>query len=288
MLFPYRVDVLFPRVPWANWLLIALCVAGFLIEQALPEEILNLLVLETWDPAGLLGHLFLHVNLWHLAANMLFLWVFGNAVCARIGNGTYLAAYFACGLAAAAIHLLMDGSPAVGASGAINGVVGLYLVLYPRNEICCAYLIFLKPGVFEISGFWLILLWFLMDMLGALLGTAGDVAYWAHLGGFFGGMGCGAFLLLFHKVTFDRADLPHLLELLFPTRFRTQSEPKAAIPQSEPEPAFYLYSSEQQLGPYPLPAIRQLLKTEQIMPTDYIFDPILQTWRPLREFLLYK
>jgi len=291
MLIPYRVDVLFPRVPWANWVLIALCSLGFLLEGFLPEDILNPLVLETWHPAGLLGHLFLHLDLFHLLGNMLFLWVFGNAVCARIGNGAYLGAYFVCGLVAAAIHLLMDGHPAIGASGAINGVVGLYLVLYPRNEICCAYFIVFKPGTFEISGYWLILLWFVMDILGAVFGAGGEVAYWAHIGGFLGGFGCGILLLGMKRVAFDQADLPHLFERWFPSQshvFSQSPQSNSSRKTSKPEPEYYLYSNEQQLGPYSLPAIRQLLATEHIGSTDYIFDPALQTWRPLREFLLYK
>jgi membrane associated rhomboid family serine protease len=293
-LIPYRVDVLFPRVPWANWLLIALCavVFGLDVSGHIPDIIYESMVLENWHPAGLFGHMFLHLDIFHLLGNMLFLWLFGNAVCARIGNGTYLATYLVSGLLAAAIHLLMDGEPAMGASGAVNGIVGLYLAIYPRNDICCAYIFVVKPGTFEISGFWLILLWFLMDIFGALSG-GGDIAYWAHVGGFLAGLGSGFLLLYLRRVTFNVADLPHLLQLVFPSRFQDipafeRAGLNVAEKIPEPEPEFFLYSGDQQLGPYPLKVVRQLMGSGQVAQTDFIYDDTTQAGRPLNEFMMYK
>lgn len=287
LLVPYRVDVLFPRMPWANWLLMGLCILVHLASRFVPEEVLEAFVLDGWLPLGIVGHMFLHADISHLVGNMMFLWVFGNACCARIGNGTYLVVYFLCGLMAAVTHLLIDGDPAIGASGAINGVVGLYLALYPRNEIWCAFLIIVKFGTFELSGYWLILLWFVMDIFGAI--TGGDrIAYWAHLGGFLSGVGCGFLLLWFRRVIFDRADLPHLFESLLPSLFKEPSVPvKTFVPVVE-QPAevfYYLHCGEQQLGPYPLATIRQLLAMSQVADTDYIFDQEAQEWKVIREFL---
>src|SRR5690606_4238592 len=100
------------------------------------------LVLYGWGLSGMFGHVFLHGGLLHLFGNMLFLWAFGNAVCAKVGNFRYAALFFVLAFASAAVHNLFDGHPAIGASGAINGVVGLFLVYFPRNDIRCFWWFF--------------------------------------------------------------------------------------------------------------------------------------------------
>jgi hypothetical protein len=127
---------------------------------------------------------------------MLFLWIFGNAVCAKIGNLKYLLLYVLFGVAAGVTHLLCNGGPVLGASGALNGVVGMYLVLFYENEITCLFACwFILPYVrwFELSGIWLILFWLFWDIVGAV-GGGSHMAYFAHLGGFATGFGI-AFLL---------------------------------------------------------------------------------------------
>lgn len=194
LLIPYRVDVPMARWPVANVAILATMVLAFGAQLGMSATRLEELVLGGTSAVGWVTYMWLHGGVFHLLGNMLFLWVFGNAVCAKLGNLVYAPVYVGLGLVAAAAHMAFDGSPAVGASGAINGVVGLYLVLYPRNDISCFYLLLFRPGTFTASSFWLILMWLAFDVLGVALGAPG-VAYWAHLGGFAVGFGLGLILL---------------------------------------------------------------------------------------------
>jgi membrane associated rhomboid family serine protease len=143
-----------------------------------------------FSPPQLVSCLFVHADLAHLLGNMLFLFVFGNAVNAKLGHGLFLAAYLALGALAGAAWLLVgDGRPVVGASGAIMGAVGIFLVLFPRNEVRVFYLWALaSAGVVTIASGWLILFYLGCDLLGALFGGGGPVAYAAHLAGAAGGI----------------------------------------------------------------------------------------------------
>ena len=195
MLIPYQVDVPMSRWPIMNFALIGgITVVSLLTFIAGDTETVNRMVLHGWAPTGLFGHMLLHVGLMHLIGNMLFLWVFGNAVCAKITNIAYLPLFVALGLFAAATHNVLDGGAAVGASGAINGIVGMYLVFYPLNNVSCVWIFGLYGNTFSISGMWLILLWLLFDIWGATTGEAG-VAYWAHLGGIAAGAGLASVML---------------------------------------------------------------------------------------------
>ena len=135
----------------------------------------------------LLTSMFLHSGLAHILGNMLFLWIFGDNVEDFYGHATYLLFYLVCGVGSGLLHVLFNlhsTLPALGASGAISGVMGAYLVLYPRSQILTLVFIFLIPipAVFILVG------WFLMQFLSAIgtLGTttSGGVAWWAHVGGF--------------------------------------------------------------------------------------------------------
>ncbi|MGQ9591044.1 MAG: rhomboid family intramembrane serine protease [Planctomycetota bacterium] len=194
LLFPYSADVPIYRWPIANFCLIGVLVLAFLVETQLPEQDLEAFILQGWNPTGILGHMWLHVSLVHLVGNCIFLWVFGNAVSAKIGNGRFILAYLGFGLVGALTHLASDGRPAVGASGAINGIVGLYLTLYPTNQISCFFFILFRFGTFSVSGFWMILVWFAFDVVGAIRG-GGSAAYQAHLGGFAAGCALGYLML---------------------------------------------------------------------------------------------
>ncbi len=199
MIIPYQVDVPMSRWPIANFAIIVVTtIVSIVALEALYDEqpwAISMILFD-WSPSGLFGHMFLHAGIVHLIGNMLFLWVFGNAVCAKIGNAWFPATYFGLGLLAAAAHVLIDGAPAVGASGAINGVVGMFLVLYPLNGISCFW-----PGgiwwgsvTFCISSYWMILLWFLFDIWGAM-GADSGVANWAHIGGFVAGVAIAVAML---------------------------------------------------------------------------------------------
>ena len=193
MVIPYRVDVPFNHKPVANWILIASIVIAF-FTTIFDMESSQRFVLEGWDIRGLFGHMWLHGGIVHLIGNLIFLWVFGNAVCSKVGNIFYLPIYVTLGLIAAVSHNIFTGGPAIGASGAINGIVGMYLVFFPENEMDCFFLLLFKPIYFTLSGYWMILLWFVFDILGAANG-GGNVAYFAHIGGFLGGFGMASLLL---------------------------------------------------------------------------------------------
>jgi membrane associated rhomboid family serine protease len=135
--------------------------------------------------------MFLHANLLHIGGNMLFLWIFGNNVEDALGRFRYLIFYFVCGWAAAMIQIGSAPNsliPTLGASGAIAGVLGAYLVLYPNARVWSLvpfFFYFLAP----IRAFWVIIVWVIYDILPAFFNPqgVGGVAYFAHLGGFAAG-----------------------------------------------------------------------------------------------------
>ncbi|MDD5011683.1 MAG: rhomboid family intramembrane serine protease [Phycisphaerae bacterium] len=215
MIIPWQVDVPQERLPLANWLIIGVII-GFFVWQlnqintyhttiareivdntakqnqdlTIKTDLFNGLVLNGWKARELLGHMWLHGGWMHLVGNLLFLWIFGNAVCAKIGQIPFIIVYLIFGVAAGAAHLFFTGGPAIGASGAINGVVGMYLVLFPTNTITGFYLMvfpFLYWKPFEIPSYILILIWLAYDIFGAATG-GGHIAYFAHLGGFAAGI----------------------------------------------------------------------------------------------------
>jgi membrane associated rhomboid family serine protease len=246
--FPWRVDVPQDRWPVMNWLIILVTMAVFVLqvsdiiayhaarpdahvrdtpsaapgtatpskrpdEAPLPKTqdipgITGKLMLRGWSLRGLFGYMWLHNGLRHLLGNMLVLWIFGSAVCAKIGNLRYLLLYVLLGVTAGVVHLLVSPGGVMGASGAINGVIGMYLVLFYQNDITCVFgfwfIVPLYVRTFAISGIWLILSWLLWDVVGAFAPGASKVAYFAHIGGF--GAGFGVALLMCAKgwITMER------------------------------------------------------------------------------------
>jgi membrane associated rhomboid family serine protease len=237
LIIPYHVDVPYERRPFANWLILGLMVAVFLQhsfsikygfettyqqqseksqgdsggsaqQQGGEEKVeikhpLSPWILHGWNIQGLIGHMWLHNGILHLLGNMLFLWLFGNAVCAKVGNKWFPLMYLGFGFAAAATHLLFEGGPAMGASGAINGVVGMFLVFFPENDTSAVFtLFFMYWKRFSISSYWLILLWFVFDIWGAMT-SIDNVGYFAHLGGFAAGFVLAVFMLERKWVTME-------------------------------------------------------------------------------------
>ncbi len=138
--------------------------------------------------------MFMHADLWHLGGNMLYLHIFGDNIEDSFGHGRYFLFYFLSGFAASMFFILTNINsdiPAIGASGAISGVLGAYLVLYPKARVLT--LVFLGwifpvliPAIF-LLGFWFILqLLYGIQALG--LGAVSSIAYWAHIGGFIAGL----------------------------------------------------------------------------------------------------
>ncbi len=129
----------------------------------------------------------LHGGWLHLAGNMLFLWVFGNAVEYKFRHIGYASLYIASAVAAGLLHYAMDGSPFVGASGAINGIMGAFIVFFPRNDVQVLLFVRLMPTSFTMSSIWLVLFYVAWDVTFILLGAGGSVALWAHVGGLLAG-----------------------------------------------------------------------------------------------------
>ena len=141
--------------------------------------------------------MFLHGGWGHLLGNALFLWVFGNNVEDSMGRVRFLVFYLVCGVAAAAAHVLVDPAspvPTVGASGAISGVLGAYLVLYPRVRVRVLVFIVVFVTIVRVPAWVTLVLWFayqvvagLPDLLTVRTEVSGGVAVWAHVGGFVAG-----------------------------------------------------------------------------------------------------
>jgi membrane associated rhomboid family serine protease len=153
--------------------------------------------------------MFLHGGIWHIAGNMLYLFIFGAAVEGRLGPGRYLGFYFAAGLAAAVATVLMEPAsrvPVIGASGAIAGVLGAYFVMYPRGRILTILPLFVFIQLIEIPAVIFLLLWFAVQLWAGLekgggpAAIAGGVAWWAHVGGFLFGMALGPLLARPEKI----------------------------------------------------------------------------------------
>jgi membrane associated rhomboid family serine protease len=211
-MIPLRVvDILRTRVAICNGFLIILNVLVFIYEISLPPRAGEALVytfglIPSHTELLFSGHsitfnqvflpmvtsMFLHGGWMHLLGNMLFLWVFGGAVEEALGHFQYLIFYFIGGIGAAIVHTIFNwGSmvPTVGASGAISGVMGAFIVLFPRARVAT-----LIPALFlfftiRIPAFLMLGYWFFLQIFSgvASLGVGGDkggVAWWAHVGGF--------------------------------------------------------------------------------------------------------
>lgn len=205
-MFPLRDTVQARSLPLMNWTLIAVNVLVFMLLLSGPRS-------ELWIsryglvPAQLFStptawltvitSMFLHGGLFHLVSNMWALYIFGDNVEDRMGPLRFLLFYLLCGGAAALVHVWMNpGStiPTVGASGAISGVMGAYLVLFPNSRVITLIPFFFFPYLFEVPALFFIGLWFGGQLMNALATSAlappdvGGVAWWAHVGGFVAGM----------------------------------------------------------------------------------------------------
>lgn len=208
---PYNVDVPMARWPFANWALMLLTVvvsfAAFpaMAGHAPTEKWMLTGSGAWWSDAGLIGSTLTHADIFHLLGNMLFLFVFGNAINAKLGHALFLASYFFLGIVSAmAYGAVSDGTPALGASGAISGITGMFIVLYPRNNVSIFFMVWImiKPFIktFHVSAWVVIGCFFGKDLLMQLLLSAGfgdpGVALMAHLSGTVAGVLLATALLL--------------------------------------------------------------------------------------------
>lgn len=141
--------------------------------------------------------MFLHGGWMHLIGNMLYLWIFGDNIEDIMGRGRYVVFYLLCGIAASVTHIFIaptSAIPTVGASGAISGVLGAYLLLFPRAKVVTLIPIFMFVQVARLPAIFILGFWFVMQFFNGLASLGfesagmGGVAWWAHIGGFVAGM----------------------------------------------------------------------------------------------------
>lgn len=190
-------------VPFVNYVLIAINVLVFVLVELPQSDIESFFmrwgtvpshILAGQDYVTLLTSMFLHGGWMHLIGNMVFLWIFGDNVEDAFGHVLYLIFYLVCGLAASLAHVLVSGAaggadvPSVGASGAIAGVLGSYILMFKSNRVR----VLLGRTMTTVPAYAMIGVWIVTQLLsgiGGLSGSTGDnVAYWAHIGGFFAGL----------------------------------------------------------------------------------------------------
>ena len=170
----------------------------------------NILYCPTYPTLTLLTSTFMHGGLIHLGGNLLFLWIFGDNIEQKFGKIKYLGIYLMWGIAAGLIHILGDTNsaiPAVGASGAISGILGAYLVIFPRARIQTIMIFGFFWRMMHIQALWFLPFWLVFQNLLPFFiqgfGVAGSgVAFLAHIGGFVVGLGTGYIYKITHRTNF--------------------------------------------------------------------------------------
>jgi len=212
-MIPLRALLQRNSTPVATILIIVLNLLCFLTELSLPPYANSLfiqkyaMVPDHLRLTSLVTSMFLHGGWLHLIGNMWFLWVFGSHIEDALGSGRYLVLYFSSGIVSAIVQLaatLGSPVPTLGASGAIAGIMGAFLVLYPRVRVNTLIFILFFITTFEIPAAFMLIYWFVIQLVSGLgsmtsFSQTQSVAWFAHVGGFLAGV---------------------LLVRLFPTRYR--------------------------------------------------------------------
>ena len=222
LLIPIKDENPTVRPPVVTVGIIVACVVVFLYQLTIPEALQDRFIFRFgMIPALLLDDavgakhigippwatvftsMFLHGGFAHIAGNMLFLWIFGNNVEDALGHLRFVLFYGLCGVAAGMTQALVDPHstlPMVGASGAISGVLGAYLVLTPQARVTMLFWIFIFVRTFEAPAYLVLGLWFAFQVVNGLMAdpAEGGVAFFAHIGGFVAG---AALILLFKPGT---------------------------------------------------------------------------------------
>ena len=194
------------------WTLIAACVVVFLWQLSLGqsgdiavygfgmiparlfgEAELSAAIPSVSPPLTIVTSMFMHGGFLHLGGNMLYLWIFGDNVEDSMGHIRFLLFYLVCGAVAALAQALVEPSstiPMIGASGAVSGVLGAYIVLHPRATVRTLIILVVFVTIVHVPAVIVLGIWFLMQFLSAAAMPAGEggVAFWAHVGGFLAGM----------------------------------------------------------------------------------------------------
>jgi membrane associated rhomboid family serine protease len=204
-MFPIRDHNPSGRTPYVTYVLIAVNVAVFLAYWPfIPSEAALGRFYQLWGTVpfditlgrslhGPLTSMFLHGGWMHLLGNMLFLWIFGDNLEDEMGHVPFLAFYLVCGIAAAAMQIYADPLsriPMVGASGAIAGVMGAYLLMFPKARVDVFFFFIIFFRIFPVPAWVMLGIWFAIQVGNGLLTPTdvGGVAHWAHAGGFVAGL----------------------------------------------------------------------------------------------------
>ena len=215
MFIPIRTDRRLTRPPLVNYALIAVNVLVFIfLQNRGTNPAVRPLLLHPDEPLvhQYFSSMFMHANWMHLIGNMLFLWVFGNAVNDSFGHVGYLAFYLAGGIIAGIGYVLLSGeAPVLGASGAISAVTGAFLVLFPRVRVTVLVLLIYYLLPLEISSLVFLLMQFAWNAYSSLAEPGGRVAYVAHTSGYVFGIALAAGLLAVKLLPRDIYDLLSLI-----------------------------------------------------------------------------
>jgi membrane associated rhomboid family serine protease len=202
-MFPLRDDRPTSTPPAVTVLLIAACVLVYLHEKTLNGFSDNFFIARYamipahFRPITLVTSIFMHANLWHILGNMIFLWAFGKSLEDAMGHWKFFSFYMLCGIVAGIIQMYFtqySRIPVVGASGAIAGIMGAYLLKFPRAYIHTVIVLVVFFTTTEIPAWFFVIYWFGTQLLSVytLLTTtqvaSGGVALFAHIGGFLTGM----------------------------------------------------------------------------------------------------
>ena len=203
MFFPYRDDNPRVLVPYVTYTLFGINAVIFVIQMMAPDQFTYTFAIipETVSIDAshyvmtLFTSMFLHGGLMHLGGNMLYLWIFADNIESVLGHSKFVLFYLVCGLAAGILQTVMDpGStvPVIGASGAIAGVLGAYMITFPRARVHALLFLFWYITTVRVPAVYVLGFWFIIQFISglAVLGvdTTGGVAWFAHIGGFVAGI----------------------------------------------------------------------------------------------------
>jgi membrane associated rhomboid family serine protease len=224
--------------------------------------------------------MFVHKDIFHLAGNMIFLFLFGACVEDMIGRLRFAIFYLVGGLIAEIVYVAMlpqhfqSAIPMGGASGAIGACMGMYLLLRAGADIEIKYFlwlfVYIRAGDFEIPAWVAIVIWFGLQLLSAMLdmiagGASGGVASGAHVGGFLGGLGLLALYRRFGQPRAEEPAAPDTGPILNPAAMLASARASSGSgPATSETPTIYLHDGRQQTGPFTLTAVQTMLRRGEI------------------------
>ncbi len=208
MIIPYSTNAYYTKIPFVNITLIGIMVAFHIAMINYGSPFFELMVLSKDNIfTGLFSVYFIHGGFFHLFGNTIILWTLGNAVNSRLGNIQYLILFFAIGVISSLFHIVLDGTPAVGASGAVSGIAGFFLMLFPNKKVKCFVFFGFFIRIVQLSSIFLILFWLFLDLFG-LFFLKTNIAYIAHISGMITGFVAGYLMLKLGLVEIFRSDRP--------------------------------------------------------------------------------